>query len=400
MNRIRHGFEDIRFTQEEKANLSARLRQAAEQKEDAMTNETKKKVRKLSRGAVIGIAAALTLTAGAVAAAVSPNLRNYFDTRSPEDQKTLEQGIYRLDRSLTYNGWTVALDECVGDDYQAFIWVDVTAPEGMRLKAPEDGIFMSGFNLDAEEIGGLTGGSLYALEDENDQDNKISFCIEANPSLDGGLRNSTVDITLDPIVDTWVTGKETGPVQFHEGGPLTEAIRDHSWVFEAVDLNYPDQSIRLEPNLQVPYLDGAATLSYVELSPMTAIVRVNGGSCYRHHAQDTYDIVPGEGSEEITDGDITILVGGTTVGTRTDCLGELDVEIHMKDGTVLPCTVAANSGCDDAVHSGAQPDEAHVEKRIRYVESDSKLIPDRVIDPAQVDHVTVCGVDVPVNLDN
>jgi len=396
MNEIRHGFERIRFTREEKADLAVRLRQAAErQEEEPMTNETKRKVRKFSRGAVISIAAALTLTAGAVAAAVSPGLRSYFDARTPEDQTALEQGIYRLDRSLTYNGWTVTLDECVGDDCQAFLWVDVTAPEGLRLKAPEGGTFESGYRLDADGISGPTGGNMYALEDENDRDNRISFCIEAHPFLDGGVRGNTMDITLDPIVDTWVTGKGKN-AQTHEGGPLTDAIRDHSWVFEDVELNYPDQSIRLEPKLEVPYLDGTATLACVEISPMTAVVRVEGGSCYHHHTQDTFDVVSNENSDELTLGDVTILFGGTQVGEMTDCHAALDVEVHMKDGTVLPSAMAAGSECDD---SSTQPDDAYVEKHILYVEENSNLIPDRVIDPAQVDHVTVCGVDVPVILE-
>lgn len=399
MNRIQHGFENIRFTQEEKAGLAARLRQAAEQKEDVMTNETKKKVRKLSRGAVIGIAAALTLTAGAVAAAVSPTLRSYFDTRSPEDQKALEQGIYRLDRSLTHNGWTVALDECVGDDYQAFIWVDVTAPEGMRLKAPEDGTFVSGYSLERKEHTGYMSRNLEALADENDQDNKISFCLEATSLSDEGLRGDTVDITLEPIVDTWITGFGTEAAQTHEGGPLTEAIRGHSWVFEDVELSYPDQSVRLEPEIEVPYLGGTATLAYVEVSPLTTTVRLEGGTCYLHHAQDTYGVIPDEDDAEIKSGDFTIQAGGTDISQYVDCWGkELPLELHMKDGTVLPCKEnVGGTHCDDGGHSGLTPEETFVEKRVLYAESHSNVIPPRAIDPAQVDYVTVCGVDIPVN---
>ncbi len=364
-----------------------------------MTNETKRTVRKLSRGAVIGIAAALVLTVGAVAAAVSPGLRGYFDTRSSEDLQALEQGIYRLDRSLTYNGWTVALDECVGDDYQAFIWVDVTAPEGLRLKAPEDGAFVSYFELREKGKGGGMGRNLEALADENDQDNKISFCIEATPTRKEGLRGSTVDITLDPIVDTWITGFGTEAAQTHEGGPLTEAIRGHKWVFEDVELNYPDQSVRLEPKLEVPYLDGTATLAYLEVSPLTTTVRLEGGTCCLHHAQDTYGVVPDENYAEIKAGGLTLQVGGTDISKYIDCWGkELPLELHMKDGTVLPCKEnVGGTHCDDGGHSGLTPEETFVEKRVMYAESHSNVIPPRAIDPAQVDHVAVCGVDIPVN---
>ncbi|MDE6865495.1 MAG: DUF4179 domain-containing protein, partial [Alistipes sp.] len=61
---------------------------------------------------VLGIAAAAVMTVGTLAAVVSPGLRTGCG-----GQEALESSIYRLDRSETYNGWTVTLDECVGDDY-------------------------------------------------------------------------------------------------------------------------------------------------------------------------------------------------------------------------------------------------------------------------------------------
>lgn len=63
MRGIRGEFESVEFTQEEKNELAARLRLAAEQ-EGNMTDQTKRRVRKLSRGVVIGLAAALILTVG------------------------------------------------------------------------------------------------------------------------------------------------------------------------------------------------------------------------------------------------------------------------------------------------------------------------------------------------
>ena len=63
MKGIKESFEEIRFTQEEQAELVQRLCRAAEQ-EGTMTEGTKRKVRKVSQGVVIGIAAALILTVG------------------------------------------------------------------------------------------------------------------------------------------------------------------------------------------------------------------------------------------------------------------------------------------------------------------------------------------------
>ena len=66
----------------------------------------------------------------------------------------MEDGIYRLDRSETYNGWTVTLEECMGDETSVYIWVDVTAPEGTRLTAPENGGFQARAWVDFEGAAG------------------------------------------------------------------------------------------------------------------------------------------------------------------------------------------------------------------------------------------------------
>lgn len=57
MSKFTQDFSHIEFTQDEKAALAQRLQQAAEQ-EETMTDNTKKKVRNVSRGMVVGLAAA------------------------------------------------------------------------------------------------------------------------------------------------------------------------------------------------------------------------------------------------------------------------------------------------------------------------------------------------------
>ena len=56
-----------RFSDREKQDLAARLRQAAEQ-EESMDNKSKKRIFRLGRGAAVAVAAALILTMGAMAA--------------------------------------------------------------------------------------------------------------------------------------------------------------------------------------------------------------------------------------------------------------------------------------------------------------------------------------------
>ena len=411
MKGINESFDEIRFTQEEQMELADRLRWAAEQ-EKTMTEGTKRKAKKVSRGVVIGIAAALTLTAGTLAAALSTGLRGYFDTATPGAQEKLESGIYQLNRSLEYNGWTVALTDCVGDDNKAFIWVEVTAPEDVSLTESENRWFRTLFDLSGEGIVGPMGGSLYTIPDGDPEDNRLSFCIEASPWVDEGLRGAVMDITLDPIEDVALAGGENyQEIEMYE---RTEAIRDHSWLFEDVVLDYPDQAIRLEPGLEVDYLDGTTTLSQVTISPLTVTVRVEGGSCYDYDSRiakmleaeaEAENLSPDEKVIETPSG--TTITFGSGDGAanrlenaqeRSDLLwGSLGVEVHMKDGTVFSQLPKASGCSGDNGLPPSTPEEAYVEGVFHYKEMNHNLIPDRVIDPSQVDYVTVCGVNIPVN---
>ena len=377
---LRHSFDPILFTQEEKEQLTARLRQAAEQ-EDNMNDSTKRTIRHTSHRLIIGVAVAAALTTGALAAAVGGGLMGYFEARTPEDQSTLEEGIYQLNRSETYNGWTVELTDCIGDDTNGYVWVEVTAPEGTVLQPPEGGQFCSMYYLDSPED--HFGRNITALPDSDPQDNCISFCLELN-SLDGNLRGQTVDFTLEPIVDVWWTDSGTEYAAQHNGSELTEAIRDHTWVFEDVVLDYPDQAVRLTPNLEVPYMDGTATLTKIEITPLTTTVRIEGGSCYDHH---------GRAAAEAAGSKIPV---SSDPDTWFDCWHALETTLVMKDGTILEppewCGKGGSS-CQDGVSSDTYTGVPYVQKAFQYA-TNSNLIPPRVIDPSQVDYILVCGVRI------
>lgn len=399
---IRQKFEQARFTEQEKMDLAARLTQAAEQEEN-MTDATKRNVRKLSRGMIVGIAAACVLTTGALAAALNFGINQYFTTDTPGAQEALNSGIYRLNESQTYKGWTVTLAECVGDDNGVYIWVDVTAPEGTALVEPENGAICTHYTMDLPEgIYVTCGSNMSALPDADPADNRIAFCIESQGDC---LRGETVDITLDPILDIWWENAGTEQA-VQRKGELTAAIRDHKWVFEDVTLDYPDQTIRLTPNVEVLYAGGTTTLTKVEISPLGTIVRVEGGSCYDHHgrkewleAAEQAGVDPNKEDEvEISVSGFTITLerpGGPDTSEWFQCFDEVDVQLNMADGsTIVPLQTEGGSECYD----GLKPDRTEtpfVERRLRYMKN-SNLIPPRAIDPSQVKSVTVCGVEIPV----
>ena len=402
MGDLRHSFDPVFFTQEEKEQLTARLRAAAEQ-EDNMKDSTKRTIRRTSHRLIIGVAVAAALTTGALAAAVNGGLLGYFEARTPEDQSALEEGIYQLDRSETYNGWTVELTDCIGDDSNVYLWVDVTAPKGTALTPPEGGWISSSFQAELpEDVSATMMTSLTALPDEDAGDNHISFCIMIN-AVSGDLRGKQVDITIEPIAESWVTTGENGDLVFHEGGTLTQAIRDHEWVFEDVTLDYPDQTIRLTPNVEVPYLDGTATLTQVEISPLNTRVRIEGGSCYDHHGRlEKTPVADSSGVEEVIEGNgFTITVddgsGEEAYWNGFSCWDALETTLVMKDGTTVePSQNGGGSGCQDGVSNDVYQGPPYVERKFQYAESSTAP---RVIDPQQVDYITVCGVriDLPEN---
>lgn len=394
---IRERFESVGFTPEEKLDLTARLERAAEQ-EDNMTSATKRKIKRISGGMVFGVAAAVMMTAGALAAVLNPGLRGWFDTQTYGTQEKLEQGIYRLDRSETYNGWTVTLGECVGDDHGVYIWGDVAAPEGTVLAFPEDsGLTASCWMENQEDRLGSIGAHFM---DDDPTDNHVSVLIRPFMTWGESPRGETVTLHLGPIVDdvrTYGPELEGGWREvLSTGSELTAAIRDHEWVFEDLTLDYPDQTIQMEPNVEVPWLDGTTTVTDLEVSPLGTYVLLEGGSCAKYVAHMHTDPIH-EGGETTELGGLTITVGGSDGGwddKQREMESGITLELTLRDGTqVLPGNIAASTS---DYKEGLEGPETPYYFFGRTYDGNNAANPTSALDPAQVDHVTVCGVDIPL----
>ena len=389
-------FEGVGFTPAEKLDLTTRLERAAEQEEN-MTSATKRKIKRISGGMVFGVAVAVVMTAGALAAVLNPGLRGWFDTQTYGTQEKLEQGIYRLDRSQTYNGWTVTLGECVGDDHGVYIWGDVAAPEGTVLAPSENGGLSAGCWMEGQT--GRLGSIGASFMDNDPTDNHVSMLISPFVTWGECPRGETVTLYLGPIADYWNTyDPETGESEWHtEGSELTAAIRDHEWVFEGVKLDFPDQTIRMEPNVEVPWLGGTTTVTNLKVSPLGTYVELEGGSCgeYVDHMNTPQ---ASEGGETTVVGGVTITFGGSDGGWG-DRLYEMEqtltVELTLRDGTqVSPGNLAASTS---DYKEGLEGPETPYYFFGRTYDGNNGFNPISVLDPAQVDHVTVCGVDIPLS---
>ena len=88
--------------------------------------------------AVLAAAAALLMGAAAVAG-LSPVLERYFADTPKEELSLLGVGAYPIGISQSYEGWTVTLTDCVGDDHNIYIGIQVDAPEGTVLAPPGRG---------------------------------------------------------------------------------------------------------------------------------------------------------------------------------------------------------------------------------------------------------------------
>lgn len=380
MKGINESFEEIRFTQEEQAELAQRLCRAAEQ-EETMPEGTKRKVKKVSRGVVIGIAAALILTVGALAAAMNGTWGGLFSFQSLEEQELLEKMTYEVGQTKTVDGWEVTLSRCAGDDRMLYIWVEMRAPKDFVYEPPEEYLDLyTEWDLEAENGEGIygSGTSKFTWDEET---RTITYC--SGWPTHNSVAGETADIILKPLRwDGWNWETEEW---------VKLPLWEENIVFEDVELNYPDETIRLTPEIEIPYLDGTTTLTQLEISPFRAFARVKGGSCYQHHWVEATqaDIQAGK----------TIRDGLRSAYGEMDCWGALEVELHMKDGTVIVPRTAVLSKCQDGFQTedGSYAGECYVERRMEYEPIPIYGMPDRVIDPSQVDYVTVCGVDIPVN---
>lgn len=341
----------------------ARVLQALE----AQAQSPRRKQRRDPLIAVLAAAAALLMGAAAVAG-LSPVLEHYFADTPEEELSLLGAGAYPLDISQSYEGWTVTLTDCVGDDHNVYIGIQVEAPEGTALELPDHSV-NGGFSFehsrfDLEDPHGTYSWTLAQREDPDPADNRLWYVLEAN-IVDPFQRQATIE--LSDLYDFWYWPPEvSGSWQRQERSETTRAVQGHTFRFEDVPLDYADRTIRLSPNQEVHLLGGTATVTSVEISPITVGARVEGGSCVRHH-----QAVPCDGS----------------------CNGLIAITLHMRDGTQIQAGKSGVGGCSDDPEDASTPYGAFIASTYYYSDMGE---PDRFIDPAQVEAVEVCGTIIPV----
>lgn len=374
MKHYTDAMNEVRFTPEEKQELSARLRQAAQSAPQHAHKPRRHRVRRAVCGALAAALAVTMLTAAAVPA-FGDTLRAFFG---------MPVQSYPVGKSVTQQGWTFTVTDCLADSVTLYVALDVQAPEGTVVNpedVPELNFDWEFFTADRTPHNTFSSYKAEFVPEQYQGGNHLPFVITATM---GNLKDGmTFDLTIWDIetsekslfrADNWIT-ETYEPVQI-TGIPIeitsTIALADDS----AVDI-----------------YGGTATLTDLSISPLAVTVRVEGGSCYNHGW-----VVPTH-PEYLLPAARPLIAQGTLENTTCDC--DFDLHLKYKDGRVvfigpsyndeyqpdksIVSSWRAGTSCEDGIDSKTrQPDgkEPYVSTSVRFA------VPQ---DLDQIESVIVCG---------
>lgn len=176
----------------------------------------KRKIRRILLIAAAVVACAV-VTAGASGLSVSNLISTYFRSQAPasapvrtdlteEQLKTLHACGTPINQSVTCNGTTILLKSAIADQSHAYLWFELTAPEGVVL--PRDDYDFSGDTIDFHNLkDGHSGGANWEVifqKDDNPKDNRKEFLIDLGT---GGIDLQGRRLTLE-LADLSTPGKK------------------------------------------------------------------------------------------------------------------------------------------------------------------------------------------------
>lgn len=308
MKRYTDAMNEVRFTPEEKQELSARLRQAAQSAPQHAHKSRRHRVRRAVCGALAAALAVTMLTAAAVPA-FGDTLRAFFG---------MPVQSYPVGKSVTQQGWTFTVTDCLADSVTLYVALDVQAPEGTVVNpedVPELNFDWEFFTSDHTPHNTFSSYKAEFVPEQYQGDNHLPFVITATM---GNLKDGmTFDLTIWDIetsekslfrANNWTT-ETYEPVQI-TGIPIEIA-----------------STIALADDSAMDIYGGTATLTDLSISPLAVTVRVEGGSCYNHGW-----VVPTH-PEYLLPAARPLIAQGTLENTTCDC--DFDLHLKYKDGRVV-----------------------------------------------------------------
>ena len=285
----------------------------------------------------------------------SPTLRdNVFG-----DSAGYSQSSGFVGRSVEKNGWTVTITDCVGDDRNLCLGIEVEAPEGVVLDGTEDYRFLD-YSNGFIRNGGSSG--MDQLPDDDPADNKIRFMLRYYSSgFDSDGFNGGSRFALKKLIHDFRWEEQ------EDGNCVQKYVEDcgATWDFGYLEISYADSTIRLEPDLPVTTLDVEATITSVEVSPLGAVIRIEGDALLYHH-----DWVP----KNAPDG-------------WYGCMEYQEVYLYTEDGEVIPANYQDGASAGGGCSGGTVEEDAFIVLDRRF---------DELVDVDSLTAISVCGVTIPL----
>lgn len=310
--------------------------------------------RRLSAAAMAAVLSLLLALSAAAAFFAVPTLRAYYRNSPGYLQSAVE-----WNQSLTKNGWTMTLTDCVMDEYSIYVGVNLTPPTGVALDAVRAYRFDDwSIRFDGEEhIGGTSHYELIRSGSPEDASLRLilwSTC----PMRDTG-RESLAGRTLYVSL---------GRLYHHGTWDETEQQYDRivdcpeTWDF-AARLTPPEKTITVEPDAHIVTLDVDASITRIEVTPIGAYIYIEGDALKGHHAW-----VP----KNAPDG-------------WYGCVEYQDVVLRLTDGTEIALTGGMDgSGCSGGTDT-SEPGRLFLARRAGTL-----------LDLDALESISVCGAEIPL----
>ena len=211
--------------------------------------------RKRRKGPLIAVLAAAAVLLMGAAAVWQSNLFQYFDSPGGNTPASLSQYSQPIGVSSTSEGgWTLTVDECIGDDQWVFLWMTLTAPESTELPVLGEGesFYLKSLAQSNDPENLWAGyGVRDILYDTVPGDNQIQIALGMAPDI--SPRGQTISLTIGPLDQ--------------RGGNLSDRVIlwNETLVVENIPLDYPETTTYLTTDQPIPFIDGAPALVTLEL---------------------------------------------------------------------------------------------------------------------------------------
>ena len=346
----------LRLTEESKKALASRLthRRAAQK-------TPRRLARTVRMAAAVAAVICLLATAGYAAVAAAPTLLGSIF----EGGAAYEQSSGFVGKSVDNNGWVITITDCVGDDREMYVGLELAAPEGTVLDEEDYCFGEDNYTLDFFSRQGGQSWGLRQIPDDDPTDNRIAFFLHMR-NLFESLDNNRIRLVL-PELRYMVWNMEEEKMDYIP-------VCSGKWNFGVMTIPYPDSTIRLTPDRPVTTLGVEAVITELTVSPLSVCVRIEGDAFKGHHGW-----VP----RNAPDG-------------WYGCIEYQEIVLRFDDGTALIVDQANSDLSGSGCSGGTDPTEDGWLVLRRTYSGNINGVSSRLVDVDRVVSVSVCGVEIPL----